>query len=235
MNSIKKDNLDALILLSAHVLTEKNAKDFFMTDTSDAQRPRSLDRKIERMIRREEQRRNRGFFFATKRAAVIFLAVCMVAAIAAMSVDSVRLMFWQTIIKQYDQYIDITYETNEDVPTVIETKYEPMFVPEGWTKCVFKDSKGMRVIRYYKNEEPMMIFKQFLMDARHHIDNSDATVQTVTVGDHEGTLICQADEGTYQLEWNDGKYAYGLSTSAREIGSELVLAIAESVAEIKEQ
>ncbi|MBQ9134133.1 MAG: hypothetical protein IJX64_06340 [Clostridia bacterium] len=125
MNTAKKDNLDALILLSAHVLAEQNCKEFSMTDTSDVVRPRSLDRRIERMIRREEQRRAQGFFFAAKRVAATLLIVCTVTAVAAMSVKSVCNLFFKTSIEQREEYISIRLVTDTDAAEIVKIQYRP--------------------------------------------------------------------------------------------------------------
>ena len=42
MNGMKNDKLDALILLSEHVLAEKNAEEFRSADTSDVKVPTSI-------------------------------------------------------------------------------------------------------------------------------------------------------------------------------------------------
>lgn len=125
MNRTKKDNLDALILLSAHVLAEKNNREFAMTDTSGVVRPRSLDRKIERMIRRQERRQGSGFFSIAKRAATTCLIVCTVTAIAVMGVKSVCNLFFKTSIEHREEYISIRLVTDTDASELVKIQYRP--------------------------------------------------------------------------------------------------------------
>lgn len=230
MSSMKKDELDALILLSAHVLAEQNEQAFLSVDTSDVVRPRSLDRKVERMIKREQQRRDYGsFFIAAKRVVAALLIACTVSFAMAMSVDAVRAAIWEIIVEWYDRYIAVIYETDADIPEVIETKHEPAEIPEGWTKRVLADAQGMYAIRYYRNDESVMLYRQRVIGGNSHVDNENSSVENVTVGDFDGMLICLLDEGTYNLQWSDGKYAYTLSISCSDIAPEVLIAIAESV------
>ena len=50
------DALDALILLSGDVLIEKNQQNDMLGDGPLVRRPKSLDRKIARMIRNEQRK-----------------------------------------------------------------------------------------------------------------------------------------------------------------------------------
>ena len=52
----KNDKIDALILLSGNALVRKNLELFKNTDTSDVVRPKSLDRKVQRSINKENRR-----------------------------------------------------------------------------------------------------------------------------------------------------------------------------------
>lgn len=230
VNSMKKDNLDALILLSAHVLAEQNEQAFLSVDTSDVVRPKSLDRKVSRMIKREQQRRDYGSFFVTaKRVVAAFLIICTVSFAMAMSVDAMRAAIWKIIVEWYDEYIAVIYETDNDIPEVIEIKHEPTDIPQGWTKQVVLDSPSMYVICYSIDDEQVMIYQQYAIGGSNWNDNENSSAENVMVRDFEGALLRLLDEGTYILEWSDGEYAYTLSTSQPDIESEWLVAIAESV------
>ena len=71
---MKNDRLDAMILLSAHVLAEKNEADLMSVDTSEVNIPAKVERRIRRMIGKERRRREYGVVYkAAKQAAAIIL------------------------------------------------------------------------------------------------------------------------------------------------------------------
>ena len=73
---IRKDRLDVLILLSGDTLVRENVELFRNTDTSATPCPRSLDRRIKRLIDREERAREYGSVLHTaKQCAAVFFAV----------------------------------------------------------------------------------------------------------------------------------------------------------------
>ena len=55
MSTIKNDQLDAMILLSAHVLAERNEAEFMSVNTSDVSIPVSIERRITHMINNTAQ------------------------------------------------------------------------------------------------------------------------------------------------------------------------------------
>ena len=67
MSDLKNDKLDALIMLSAHVLAEKNISEFDAVDISNIEIPKALDKKINRIINREWRRQEYGFVYAFAR------------------------------------------------------------------------------------------------------------------------------------------------------------------------
>ena len=66
-----------MILLSAHVLAEKNEADLMSVDTSEVNIPAKVERRIRRMIGKERRRREYGVVYkAAKQAAAIILVIC---------------------------------------------------------------------------------------------------------------------------------------------------------------
>lgn len=123
MSTIKNDQLDAMILLSAHVLAERNEAELMSVNTSDVSIPVSIERRITHMINKERRRSEYGAVYKTaKEVAAVVLIVCSAAFIFAMSVDAVREALWSTIVKWYEDYISVAYVVDDTPPMFIETK-----------------------------------------------------------------------------------------------------------------
>ena len=85
---MKNDRLDAMILLSAHVLAEKNEADLMSVDTSEVNIPAKVERRIRRMIGKERRRNKYGVVYkAAKQAAAIILVEPVHTNIASISIE----------------------------------------------------------------------------------------------------------------------------------------------------
>ncbi|MBQ7929457.1 MAG: hypothetical protein IJ334_00355 [Clostridia bacterium] len=132
----KKDKLDALILLAGDVLVEKNLNTDLLDGAPVVNRPKSLDRKIARMIQHERRKPYNEVFVILKQTAAMFLVVCTLILAMAMSVEAVREAFWNAVVEWFDKYISVVYECEADPPDVIEEYKEPQLVPVGAERVV---------------------------------------------------------------------------------------------------
>ena len=231
MNGMKNDKLDALILLSAHVLAEKNAEEFRSADTSDVKVPKYMERRIRRMINREHRKAEYGkWYTALRNTAAGILIVCTVAFAAMMSVEAVREALWSAVIEFYEEYISITHLAYNDPPAIIEEKKEPTAIPDEWESEVISDSKSLYYIRYLYNEVKTLDFKQQVIDdSEEWIDNENSIVENIIVGGNEGNLVLLLDKGMSFLVWNDGCYSYTINFDTSIISRDMAMNIAESV------
>lgn len=97
MYNNKIDKLDALILLAGDVLIEKNLNSDLLNGASSVSRPKSLDRKIARMIRHEKRHPYNEALIMLKQTAAAVLVICTLMFTLAMSVDAVREAFWNSV------------------------------------------------------------------------------------------------------------------------------------------
>lgn len=233
VNGMKNDKLDALIMLSAHVLAEKNAEEFLSTDTSDVVVPKYLDRRVKRMVNRERRKQEYGkWYTAIRNVAAGFLIACTVTLAFMMSVEAVRTALWETIVQWFDDYISIMHVTEDEVPTTIEKKMEPTEYPEEWEREVVAEKEELISIRYKKDGEVMVAYHQGLLNLDNNwIDNDNAKIENVEVNNCEGLLIQYKDNPSLFLEWSNDMYSFSLTTHGEkdEVTSELLIEIAESV------
>lgn len=231
VNGMKNDKLDALIMLSAHVLAEKNAEEYLSTDTSDVVVPKSLDRRIKRMINRERRKQEYGkLYTALRNVAAGFLIACTVTLAFMMSVEAVRTALWETIVQWFDDYISIMHVTEDEVPTTIEKKMEPTAYPAEWEREVIADKEKLISIRYKKDGDVIMTYHQgLLIKDNNWIDNDSMLVTEVMIGSYKGLLIQYTDRNQYSIEWSDGSYSFSLATQSAIVTIDEMLSIARSV------
>lgn len=229
MSTIKNDQLDAMILLSAHVLAERNEAELMSVNTSDVSIPVSIERRITHMINKERRKSEYGAVYKTaKEVAAVVLIVCSAAFIFAMSVDAVHEALWSTIVKWYEDYISVAYVVDDTPPMFIETKKEPTAIPEDWTSEVKVDSQSMYCIKYSLDSEYIMSFRQKALDENEDfIDNENSTVENIKIHGFDGILITLLDKGFTYMCWNDGCYSYTIDYDNSRINIELAIDIAE--------
>ena len=230
MNGIKNDKLDALIMMSADVLVEKNVKEFLETDTSDVVRPKSLDRRIMRIIKRERRKSERGgWITVAKNIAAGVLIACTVTLAMVMSIEAVRTALLETIVQWFEDYVSIMFVTEDDVPTTIEVKRQPVIDEDGWTEEIAVDSPSMYSVNYYHEGTLVLIYDQVCLNTDSiWNDNTDVTIEDISVGQSNGALMIYENGGLI-VSWSDGEYTYSLSSRTSTISKEALLIIAESV------
>ncbi len=231
MSSLKNDKLDAMILLSSHVLAEKSAETLLSSDTTDAEIPRSLYNKITRMIRREHWKREyKDIISAVKRIAAVFMIICTISFALVMSVRAIREALWQTLIEWYEDYIAVSFHSDERAPGTIEIKKEPAAIPAGWKREVIIDSTSFFYVHYLLEEERVVSYRQEILDDNEAwVDNEDSEVEEITIGEYKGILIKLNDKNSYYMIWTDGEYSYSLSGSSSIVDRKMLTEIAESV------
>lgn len=228
---VKNYKLDALIMLSGDVLIKKNVSLYKNTDTSTIERPRSLDRRVQRNINKEKRKQEFGTFYKYgRRFVAALLIVCTLSFAAVMSVDAAREAFWNAIVEFFDDYLSVSYVTKTEPPETIEDVKNIEISGYDWEKQVVLESPLIYSVDYYENEKIILSYTQNVLDENKTlIDNENSEVEKVSVGEYPAALIFRADKQVYSLCWSDGEYEYGLDAYSPEISKEDLIAIAETV------
>ena len=223
------DALDALILLSGDVLIEKNQQNDMLGDGPLVRRPKSLDRKIARMIRNEQRKPYNAAILFLRQTAAVFMIVCTLMFAMAMSVEAVREAFWNAVVEWYDKYISVVYVTEAEPPSVIEEYREPQLVPAGAERVVRKKTDYAYEIEYIIDNRMNMMYYQIILDnAYHYFDHYKIEMVDANVKSNPAMIITKNDSKKI-LTWSDGKYCYVIFNYSSTIFDEELLTIAESV------
>ena len=227
---IRKDRLDALILLSGDALVCENVELFRNTDTSATPCPRSLDRRIKRLIDREERAREYGsVLHYAKQCAAVFFAVCTVSLALLLSIDEVRAAVWDFIVEFYDDYLAVAYVTDVPAPQIIQKYIEPDVSAFKWEKQVLLESESVYHVRYSMDGKKKLSYTQSLSETESWLDNENSVVERTTVKNYPAVLVFRTDKEVYMLSWSDGTYYYQLSTFTPEITKEDLLSVADTI------
>lgn len=225
----KKDKLDALILLAGDVLVEKNLNTDLLDGAPVVNRPKSLDRKIARMIQHERRKPYNEVFVILKQTAAVFLVVCTLILAMAMSVEAVREAFWNAVVEWFDKYISVVYECKADPPDVIEEYKEPQLVPVGAERVNAVKDKHGNIIYYYIKNNIVLTFRQTIFNAnKRHYDDKVKEWLEVNINNNKG-YISVNQNGRCTLCWTDSKYLYEILFDEKMLNLSLVINIAESL------
>ena len=204
----KKDKLDALILLAGDVLVEKNLNTDLLDGAPVVNRPKSLDRKIARMIQHERRKPYNEVFVILKQTAAVFPVVCTLILAMPMSVEAIREAFWNAVVEWFDKYISVVYECKADPPDVIEEYKEPQLVPVGAERVVKVKTDYSYIIEYKSSDDLILSYKQSLLNSQaHYYDQNFSGITEILINNRRGYLIDYYDN-RYCLCWSDTYYLY---------------------------
>lgn len=229
---VKNDKLDALIMLSGDVLIQRNVELFKSRDTSGVVRPKSLDRRVQRTIDKEHRIKEYGYLLKPVKAFVAaILIICTVSFAAVMSVDAVRESIWQAIVNLYNDFFEVVFVGEADVPEVLEEKREPKLVPAEWRKEVVKDNMFSYSVRYYSGETIVLNYLQSVITNDEQMgDNEKTSVCKIAVGKYEGIVFEYIDKKYTGVKWCDNEYSYYFTADSEKITLEQLIQLATSVA-----
>ena len=225
----KKDKLDALILLAGDALVEKNLNTDLTDGAPVVNRPKSLDRKIARMIQHERRKPYNEVFVILKQTAAVFLVVCTLILAMAMSVEAIREAFWNAVVEWFDKYISVVYECEADPPDVIEEYKEPQLVPVGAERVVITKNKYVYLIDYKSGNNILFTFRQTLLDDKNrYYDNMITNISEFSINDNIGSVTINKNN-RYTFCWSDKKYLYEILFDKNKLDISTLIKIAESI------
>jgi len=228
---VKNDKIDALIILSGNVLIQKNTEFYKSVDTSTTQCSKSLDRKVQRSINRENRKNEFGDFYKyAKRFAIVLLIVCTLSFSVVMAVEPIREAIWNVIVEFFDDYMEIVFVSQGQYPSVIEEIRDIDPGDVNLEKQIVLSSDSIYCVSYNDGEEIVLLYSQQIIDSPGAwIDNENSLLKNVKVGDNPAILIYRVHHQTYSLCWSDDEYSYSLDTHSPEISEEKLISIAQTI------
>ena len=104
--------------------------------------------------------------------------------------------------------------TKHELPEGVKYLYLPKMLPQGYQESDYITS-NMAATLYYTNandlDTPQIILTQFFKTDFFTFDAEDVSIQTITVGEYSGQTYFK--DGTNVIFWNNGDYAFVLSST----------------------
>lgn len=256
INELQDQYEDALMALLMNEYAELNGARL-LEEYEEAERsgaisevPEALDRKCRDMIHRayakqRSRMRFKSFVKASKRVAVIALAVLGLCSVLVVSVEAVRTPIVNFFIEQHEKYSTIDFgkdsntATSENTePTAesqpVDRSEDPLvgMVPNGYNLVQFSN-KGKRGFTCYYEDSAgeVVMFMATPTEGLLNVDTEDATVTDIELLDHKGKLI---EKDGCKIVWFDASVSicYQLRTTGLESGETWILA--ETIAKCPE-
>lgn len=189
----------------------------------------SYEQKIEKLFKREGQRRKYGFPIESwKRVAVVFVVMMIGILTATLSVDAIREKVFSYIETIYDTYTSkIFCVEGENVGGFVPIY--PTYIPEGYTLAIEDVEKDGMFLSYETKdgEDCIVISQDLIYDQMNYADDSEYVKQEIcTVQEAEATLGIK-NNGTIRVRWEKNGYIY--LVSATKLSKDEVIKVCESL------
>ena len=122
-----------------------------------------FERKMKKLLRGQSRKvRAKTAKKALRRAAVIILAIMAVGFTVTMSVEAIRVQFFNTIIDFAGEYIGFTFQDKYEQQPVTDAILRPSYIPEGYREGdVTNTPMGVYII-YEKDDGEIICFSQLI-------------------------------------------------------------------------
>lgn len=236
MKCERMDQYDYLIALATLDAKDDDVRTFMELDDSDVVFSARMMRKIGKLIRRASLYRTDGLIKLKRmlsQVAIITLVVVAVVFTALMSVSAIRSAVWEIITEWYEEYIAVGYMPEEglevpEAPKMIEEIRKPTLLPLGAEEEIGINMKSRFDCDYYVGDDCYVSFMQYLLNGKAiKVDGDDATMTKIMVGEYDAYLFTYSKEEYTIILWNDGEYAYFISSTVLETDD--LIAVAASV------
>lgn len=221
------DVLDALLYASAKSAGENERGVYEAASPGEE----FSEREMKRIIRRAKQPQSlkKRAAIVMKRVAMVVLVILSLSFTCAMSVESVRESFWQSIFENgtYRTTIRYTTEEGEILPDEIAEFKEP-HPGEAYERREIGKSRFKYHIEFTKDGSKVIYHQSLLKDyeftVTERFDTGTPTTEKVRVNGCDGIRILVG--GTAYINWHDNVYVYSLSGN---VPYEELLRIAETL------
>lgn len=193
----------------------------------------SLDERVSKRIKEiENPRRNskfRNIFnFRVRKVATIFFVFIASMMILTLSVDAFRVGLFNLIIKERENFLEVSVEEQESGQKIgeVEGYYVPLNIPEGFELDSIDSTSRTKTLTYINQKGQSIIFDQAPNGfTKYQLDSEDALVEDVLINDIKGIFIEKEKDIT--IFWNNDEFSFVLL--AEDVKIEELLKMAESI------
>lgn len=166
---------------------------------------------------------------ACRRIVAAILVVCTISFVMCLSVEAIRSEIVNTIVEWYDKFVSVFFVA-ETPPDEIEVYKEPTLQLEGVEKVVITKDSTLYDIIYTKEGKLIVRYQQKqIVDNAFKVDNEHNFAQYNVIINNYSALLFKHNNGCCVLTWNDGEYCYSVHSYSKEISTDYLTLIAESI------
>ncbi|HBN28961.1 MAG TPA: hypothetical protein DEF85_02255 [Clostridiaceae bacterium] len=235
MKSSFNDEYGEILLRKAAILLSEEDEKIYdkLRDDETIVNPNQeeLDKKILGMIKnyekKKKRKRNLMLLKRVSLKAAIFVAVLTIGfAITYTTVDAFKITVINFIIEQKEKFslISLSENNNISVPTELNEKYFPRYLPEGYEiNSTFINDGGVEISYINKNGE-IFIYSYFDKNSKAGIDTENTTETSVLINGLEGSIFSK--DGYRILVFKSDEYIFIIEG---HIEKEEIIKIAKSI------
>ncbi len=235
MKSSFNDEYGEILLRKAAILLSEEDEKIYdkLRDDETIVNPNQeeLDKKILGMIKnyekKKKRKRNLMLLKRVSLKAAIFVAVLTIGfAITYTTVDAFKITVINFIIEQKEKFslISLSENNNISVPTELNEKYFPRYLPEGYEiNSTFINDGGVEISYINKNGE-IFIYSYFDKNSKAGIDTENKTETSVLINGLEGSIFSK--DGYRILVFKSDEYIFIIEG---HIEKEEIIKIAKSI------
>lgn len=181
-------------------------------------------RKMHRLIKEEKRSPSfNRFVNYGRKVAMIFLIVISLIFATTMSIEALRVRFFEKIIEVLEDRTAITFDAGDEiVPDLVPVASE--YVPAGFYIDEKRDTGLSYTIRYSNQEEEIYYAQIVIAHGQILLDTEGVEIETIEIGKQEANIFI--NKGLTQLYWDDGLYMYHLTSTIDRVE---IVKMAESI------
>lgn len=166
---------------------------------------KKFERKMKRLMWKEEHKWVAGFGKFMARVAVILLCVLGVSFAVTMSVDAYRSKFFQTVQEIWEDSVVHTYDVGEEGQEFVP--HEPSYIPEGYEEVSRMSTEYICSISYEDNSGNIIIWDCYnIIEGSHQVLDVDYIAKEVKKLDDGIATIFHYSDGYIKIYFEGKQY-----------------------------
>ncbi len=173
---------------------------------------KKFEKKMKRLMWKEEHKWVAGLGKFMARAAVVFLGIIGVSLAVTMSVDAYRSKFFQTVQEIWEDSVIHTYDVGEEGQEFVP--HEPSYIPEGYEEVKrIETDVSVYVEHMDANGNYICWDQRAVYDEDWRITNTGYKEQFTKKIQDKILVVSVYDDGTTQVYWEAEKYIYIINSN----------------------
>ncbi|MBN4051013.1 DUF4367 domain-containing protein [bacterium AH-315-L21] len=168
-----------------------------------------------------------GFMRYVKKSVIIFLIILVTSFATIMSVEALRVRFFEIITRTFEKYTYIEFEKT-NLATVDDKEYifyEPSYIPKGFKLIEHEIFHTTAILTYVNDYGDEIMFKQYPLEhTKMKIDTEGTTLNSITIRGSEGHYF--KNKGLTTIMWQEKQYGFMISSEAEK---KILIKMAESI------